>query len=221
MDYVELLSRLEKLDTCAVSDALDAMREGGVVTGIARRSTRHAIAGRVRTLKMAAGAPPAGSSSHLGTQSIEEATDTDVIVIEQSTGVDAAAWGGVLAEAAHHKHIRGVIVDGAIRDVDAINETGLPVFSRSLTPKSARGRIHEQAVNVEVTIGGVAVNPGDFVIADGTGVVFLPAAIAADAIAAAEKIAVRDRQMIESVHEHQPVTEIMGRDYETMLDTQE
>ena len=152
MDYIELLDRLDNLDTCAVSDALDALGHPGVVTGICRQSTRQTVAGRVRTLKMGAGKPPGGSTAHLGTASIDEASDTDVIVIEQRTGVDAATWGGVLSEAAHHKHVRGVIVDGAVRDIDEINETGLPVFARSVTPLSARGRIHEVAVNVSVTI---------------------------------------------------------------------
>ena len=221
MDVIELLPRLERLDSCALSDALDALGEPGVVTGIARQSTRQSIAGRVRTMKMAAGSPPGGSTVHLGVRSIDEADDTDVIVIEQKTGVDAATWGGVLSEAAHHKHIRGVVIDGAARDIDEINETGLPVFARSVTPKSARGRIHEAAINVAVSIGDVTVNPGDLVFADGTGVVFLPGNIAEEVIRKAEAIAEKERQMVDAVHEHKPVTEVMGRDYETMLGTQE
>ena len=221
MDVIELLPRLERLDSCALSDALDAMGRPGVVTGIARRSTKQCVAGRVRTLKMAAGSPPGGSTVHLGVRSIDEADDTDVIVIEQKTGVDAATWGGVLSEAAHHKHIRGIVIDGAVRDVDEINETGLPVFARSVTPLSARGRIHEEAINVPVSIGDVTVNSGDLVLADGTGVVFLAQDIAEEAIGRAEAIADKERQMVEAVHEHKPVTEVMGREYETMLGTQE
>ena len=221
MDVIDLLPRLERLDSCALSDALDSMGKPGVVTGIARQSTRQSIAGRVRTMKMAAGAPPEGSTVHLGVRSIDEADDTDVIVIEQKSGVDAATWGGVLSEATHHKHIRGVIIDGAARDIDEINETGLPVFSRSVTPLSARGRIHEEAINIPVTIGDVIVNPGDLVFADGTGVVFLAAHIAEEVITKAEAIADKERQMVEAVHEHKPVTEVMGKDYETMLGTQE
>jgi regulator of RNase E activity RraA len=221
LDYNALLDRLQKLDCCAVSDALDALGQAGVVTGITRQATRQSIAGRVRTMKLAAGQPPQGSKLHLGVRSIDEATDIDVIVIEQRTGVEAAAWGGVLSEAAHHKHIRGVIIDGAVRDVDDINETGLPVFARTITPLSARGRIHEAAVNVPVQVGDVAVEPGDLVIADGTGVVFLKPEVAEEAIARAETIADLERRMVEAVHEHKPVTEIMGKDYETMLGTQE
>ena len=178
MDFVELITRLEKLDTCAVSDALDSLGVNGVADGIERRSTRQKIAGRVRTMQLAAGKQPDSNAPHLGTRSIEEAEDTDVIVLAQRTGINAACWGGILSEATHHKHIRGVIVEGPARDIDEINETGLPVFSRSITPIAARGRIHEAAVNVAVDIGGVVVEPGDLVIADGTGVVFVPAAIA-------------------------------------------
>ena len=221
MDIIDLLPRLERLDSCALSDALDALGRPGVVTGITRQSTRQAVAGRVRTMKMAAGSPPGESTVHLGVRSIDEAEDTDVIVIEQKSGVDAATWGGVLSEATHHKHIRGVVIEGAVRDIDEINETGLPVFARSVTPLSARGRIHEEAINVPVTIGTVTVNPGDLVFADGTGVVFLAQDIAEEIIQQAERIADKERLMVEAVHEHKPVTEVMGKDYETMLGTQE
>lgn len=221
MDVIDLLSRLERLDSCALSDALDAMGRAGVVTDIVRRSTKQSVAGRVRTMKVAAGSPPGRSTVHLGERSIDEAEDTDVIVIEQRTGVDAATWGGVLSEAAHHKHIRGVVIDGAVRDIDEINETGLPVFARSVTPISARGRIHEEAINVPVSVGNIDVNPGDLVFADGTGVVFLAQDIAAEAIDKAEDIAEKERLMVEAVHEHKPVTDVLGRDYETMLGTQE
>lgn len=221
MDFVELITRLERLDTCAVSDALDSLGVNGVADGIQRRSTRQKIAGRVRTMQLAAGKQSDSAAPHLGVRSIEEADDTDVIVVEQQTGVDAACWGGVLSEAAHHKHIRGVVVDGPARDIDEINETGLPVFSRSITPTTARGRIHEAAVNVQVTIGGVRVAPGDLVIADGTGVVFVPAAIAAEAIAKAETIAEQEKRMVEAVHEYKSIAEIMDHRYESMLDQED
>jgi regulator of RNase E activity RraA len=221
MDMNDLIDRLQALDVCAVSDALDSLGVSGHAAGIERRSTRQRLTGRVQTMKLAAGSPPGGSKTHLGTRSIEEAGDTDVIVVEQRTGSPAACWGGVLSEAAHHKHIRGVIVEGPARDIDEINETGLPVFSRSVSPLSARGRIHESAINVPIQVGDVTVEPGDLVIADGSGVVFIPEAIAEKAIDKAEAIAERERQMVAAIHENKPVREVMGRDYETMLATQD
>lgn len=230
MDYAALVDRLSRLDTCAVSDALDALGGGGggstggtsgAVAGIERRSTQATVAGRVRTVKLAAGPPPAGAKSHLGTDAIVAAGDTDVIVVEQRSGVEAAGWGGVLATAAHRKRIRGVVVEGPARDIDEYERLGFPVFSRSTTPRTARGRIHQAATDVAVRVGDIAVAPGDLVIADGTGVVFVAAAIAAQALAAAERIAARERLMSADVLAGRPVTEVMGRDYETMLGTQE
>jgi regulator of RNase E activity RraA len=72
-----------------------------------------------------------------------------------------------------------------------------------------------------VQVGDVTVEPGDLVIADGSGVVFIPESIAETAIAKAEEIADRERQMVAAIHENRPVREVMGRDYETMLGTQD
>ena len=221
MDYSSLVDRLSALDTCAVSDALDSIGAGGAVSGLSRRSTNATIAGRVRTIKLAAGKPAGGSGSHLGTQTIVESSAIDVIVVEQRTGIEAAGWGGVLATAAHHKGVRGVIVEGPSRDIDEYERIGLPVFSRSATPRTARGRIHQAAINVEIRVGEVAVAPGDLVIADGTGVVFVPADMSEEVLEIAEKITAREQLMSAGVLAGQPVTEVMGKTYETMLGTQD
>ena len=221
MDYSSLVDRLAALDTCAVSDALDSLGVSGVASGLRRRSTKATIAGRVQTIKLAAGKPAGGSGSHLGTQTIVESSAIDIIVVEQRTGIEAAGWGGVLATAAHHKGIRGVIVEGPARDIDEYERIGLPVISRSTTPRTARGRIHQAATNVEIRVGDIAVAPGDLVIADGTGVVFVPADVAEKALAIAEKITARERLMSADVLSDHPVTEVMGKDYETMLGTQD
>ena len=112
MDTAALVERLSALDTCAVSDALDSMGKSGAVIGLVRRSTNATIAGRVQTMKLSAGKPPGDSNSHLGTYSIEAARETDVIVVEQRSGIDAAGWGGLLATAAKTKGVRGIIIEG-------------------------------------------------------------------------------------------------------------
>lgn len=220
MDYDSLLDRMTALDACAVSDALDSLGINGVVETLTRRSTTDKIVGRVQTMKLSAGAPPEGSKTHLGTRSVEQAESIDVIVVEQRTGINAAGWGGVLATAAKQKGVRGVIVEGPARDVDEYEKIGLPVFSRSVTPRTARGRIYESGVNVGVEVGDVHVNPGDLVVADATGVVFVPAEFAVQAIEVAERIVAREKLMADAVTSGEPVTSVMGADYETMLGTQ-
>ena len=116
----------------------------------------------------------------------------DVIVIEQKSGIDAAGWGGILSIGAKTKGVSGVIVDGPARDIDEATDLGFPVYARSVTARTARGRIIEVSTGQPVTIGDVTVTDGDYVLADGSAVTFIPAAQIEQVIAEAEKLAARE-----------------------------
>jgi regulator of RNase E activity RraA len=216
-----LLERLRRLDVCAVSDALDRLRiDGQVAVGLVQQASNRRVCGRVVTYRLApAGqaAPGAGPVRHLGTTAIELARPGDVIVAEQRTGIDAGCWGGILSLAASIRGVAGVIADGPVRDIDEARACDLPIFCRSLTPRTARGRVEEAEVNRPVRIDGVTVHAGDLVIADGSGVAFVPAAEAARVIEVAERIAGREAAMAKDLLAGRPVTEVMGQDYEHML----
>ena len=213
----DAIGRLARLDACAVSDALDKLGLHGAVTGIQRLSSTRRISGRVITVQMQKddGRPPA--SRHLGTTAIEAAEPGDVIVMEQRTGIDAACWGGNLSFGAKLRHVSGVIVDGPARDIDEARDYDFPVFARTATSRTARGRIVEAGTNVPITVGDVTVNPGDFVVADGSAVVFIAHADAERVLDAAETIAERERAMVAALREGTPISQVMGRNYETML----
>jgi 4-hydroxy-4-methyl-2-oxoglutarate aldolase len=212
----DLVARLAKLDTCAVSDALDRLGLRGTVTGIRPLSLPVRIAGRVVTVKLKPKEDEV-STRHLGTAAIVAASPGDVIVIDHQAREDAAGWGGILSTAAKVKGIAGVIVDGACRDIDESRDAGFPVFGRVAVPLTARGRAVEASTNEPVSMGGVTVSPGDFVIADGSGVVFVASARAGEVLAAAEEIAAREAEMTKAVLAGQSVVDVMGRNYETML----
>jgi len=213
----DFVARLEKLDVCAVSDALDTFGLKGAHSGLPRRSTRKRIAGTVQTVKLHAQAPAGGSKRHLGTAAIEASDDLTVIVVEQRTGIDCAGWGGVLANAAKTRGVRGVIMEGPARDIDEYEEIGFPVFSRYTTPHTARGRVWEQDFGVPVLVGDAIVNPGDYVLADGSGVVFIAADRIAEILPVAEQIAEKERLMTRDVLAGKPVSLVMGTNYENML----
>jgi regulator of RNase E activity RraA len=212
----ETLARLARLDACAVSDALDKLGLAGAVTGIQRLTTSRRISGRVHTVRMDKddGSP---STRHLGTTAIEASQPGDVIVMEQRTGLDAACWGGNLSFGAQLRQVAGVIVDGPARDIDEARDYDFPVFARAATARTARGRIREGATDVPISVGDVTVHPGDFVVADGSGVVFIPQADIDRVLQAAEAIAARERAMVAALKEGTPISEVMGRTYETML----
>jgi regulator of RNase E activity RraA len=211
------IRRLQALDSCAVSDALDRLQLAGAVAGIPRRCGSGVVAGRVITVKLGTPGDPSNLSRHLCTAAIEAAGPGNVIVVEQRTGIDAAGWGGILSLAARTRGIAGVIVDGPARDIDESARLDLPVFARSLTARTARGRIVEVAWNVPISVGDVTVAPGAFVIADGSGVVFIAADDCPRVLDAAETIAAREAAMAEAVRSGRPVSEVMGGDYERML----
>jgi len=217
-DRDTIIVRLEHLDACAVSDALDALQLKGAQSGIPRRSTRQRVVGQVQTVKLSDQPPEGGSKRHLGTAAIDAADDKTVIVVEQRTGIDCAGWGGVLANAARVKGVRGVIMEGPARDIDEYEEIGFPVFSRSTTPHTARGRVWEQSFGEPIQVGDVTVAAGDYVVADGSGVVFISAAQVEEVLAVAEKIMRKEILMTEDVVSGKPVSEVMGTNYETMLE---
>jgi 4-hydroxy-4-methyl-2-oxoglutarate aldolase len=217
----EIVVRLLRLDSCAVSDALDKLGLPPAVTGLPPQSVARKIAGKVHTVKLVAkeAAPPAtGAPRHLGTAAIEACGPGEIIVIEQRTGIDAGSWGGILSLGAKVKGVAGVIADGPLRDVDEARGLDFPVYSRSVTARTARNRVVEVATDVPVEIGESRVQPGDYALADATGVCFLPAAHAPEIVAEAETIAMREAAMGKALLTGRRITEVMGAAYEKMLE---
>ena len=214
------VKRLQRLDVCAVSDAMDKLGLPPSVSGLTQQSTQQGIAGKVVTYKLvpAAQVPPhEGAPRHLGTTAIEAAQPGDVIVIEQRTGLDAGSWGGILSLAAQLRQVAGVVVDGPVRDIDEARAYDFPVYARGLTARTARSRVAEAFTNQPVRIGEVTVCPGDFVIADASGAVFIAAADIERVLQAAEMIVGREAAMAQALRAGQPVSQVMGADYEHML----
>ena len=209
--------RLSRLDCCAVSDALDKLKLGGVVSGLPQLSGSGRIAGRVVTMRLGTGSAPPGPARHLGTTAIESASPGDVIVVEQKSGVEAGSWGGILTLGAKLRGVAGVIADGPVRDIDEAKSMDFPVFARACTARTARGRVVELATNGPVEIGNVRVNPGDYVIADGSGVAFIKPEDIGRVLDAAESIAAREAAMAQALREGRAITEVMGANYEHML----
>lgn len=211
-----LVDRLAKLDSCAISDAMDREGKGTAILGLERLSTDRRIAGRAVTVQLGA-ADGRTTSRHLCTAAVEASGAGDIIVIAHEGRLDVAGWGGVLSAAATKRGVEGVVIDGACRDIDESREMGLPVYGRRAVPVTARGRIIEYEWNIPVICAGIEVSPGDYVLADGSGVVVVPQAIAETVIATAERIVAKEKLMAADVEAGKPVSEVMGTDYETML----
>ncbi len=216
----DYLTRLSRLDCCAISDALDQLGLPASVTGLACQTSPRRICGQVITVRLAAGKAPEGSPvRHLCTTAVELGGPGSVIVVEQRTGIEAAGWGGILSTAARARGVEGVIMEGLARDIDESDQLGFTVYARGATARTARGRIHEAATGEPVQVGDVIVAQGDWIVADRSGTAFIPAARIADVLEAAERIAAREAAMAKAVLAGQPSTEVMGASYEHLLET--
>ena len=131
----------------------------------------------------------------------------DVLVIQ---GVNEVSnMGGMSATIGHRQGQLGAIVDGAVRDVDHPRGIGYAIWSRSVSPLTGKWRVKTVAVNKPVTICGIPVNPGDLVLADETGVCFIPPARAAEVLARAQRIAENEVARQAKIDAGAPVSELV------------
>lgn len=127
-----LTERLAALDTCVLSDALDALGVTGVAEGLNRLATTRKVAGRVMTVKLEE-ARGRTAPRHLCTAAVDAAAPGDVIVVEHHARADCAGWGGILSKAAALKGLSGTIIDGMARDIDEAEQFGYPVYGATET----------------------------------------------------------------------------------------
>ena len=103
---------------------------------------------------------------------IEYIQEGDMVVV--STLVeDTAGWGEFTSLSAKMKGAQGAVIDGAVTDVREIEEMKFPIFAKAITPRTTFREGYGD-INIRVVCGGVAIDPGDLVVADENGVVVVP-----------------------------------------------
>jgi len=179
----DLLSRLKELPVANVGDAMG--RISAADSGIRPMWPGARLVARAYTVLTRSG------DNQVIHEAVDRAGAGEVVVVNGFGDVTRALIGELIAGRAKVNALGGFVIDGAIRDVDAIEGLQLPVFARAVTPagpyKFGPGR-HQ----VPVAIGGQCVLPGDVVVGDGDGVVVIPIAELATTVAAAEKIKINE-----------------------------
>jgi 4-hydroxy-4-methyl-2-oxoglutarate aldolase len=136
----------------------------------------------------------------------EQCRAGDVLVVACTTDNTDGMFGELLATSLKARDVRGLVIDAGTRDVAALKKIGFPVWSRAI---SAKGTVKSTlgCINIPVVCAGVAVRPGDIIVADDDGVVVVPAADIADTLAAAEK-----RQASEEEKRQKLASGVLGLD---------
>lgn len=119
---------------------------------------------------------------------------------------DVIIMGSLMSQRALSRGIAGAVVDGAVRDIDEIEEIGFPVFSRYVCPRAGT---HAEIGEWQTTIccGRVPVSPGDWVVADRSGIAIVPSAICTEIAAEAAAICAREVRIAEFLRAGRPLSE--------------
>src|SRR4051812_9849543 len=145
---------------------------------------------------------------HLG---VTLAPRGSVLVVDASDEPERGYWGEVLTTGAEVRGIAGLVIDGCVRDVAALEAHGFPVFSAGVALRGA-AKVAGGAVGVPVTVGGVDVAPGDWVVGDRDGVAVVPAAQLAEVIAAGEARAKKEAELFVRLRDGATTVELLDLD---------
>lgn len=194
---VRLVLDTPDVSTATVSDALDVLGIEGCVPGLRSMSGRRAAGPAFTVLfEPVPDGAPAPAADY-----VDDVPAGAVVVLANGGRTDCTVWGGLLSAVAAQRGIAATVVDGACRDVDDTVEAGHQVWAVAAYMRSGKNRARMAAVQQPVVVGGVPVAPGDVVVADGNGVVVVPAARAADVAAAVERVAAVERAVLAAVQE--------------------
>lgn len=181
----------ERLARCYSGVIYDVLRARGhtqciVSPQIVPLDVAMVAAGPVFTVR---GLPDATVSAHESllrwTELLSRAPPGHVVMV-QGNDAERALMGELSAETLQFRGVRGYIVDGGCRDTAFIRRLGFPVFCDKATPRDIVGAWVPVAYDEPINFGQVVVRAGDHVLADCDGIVVIPAAMAAEVIAAAE-----------------------------------
>lgn len=202
------LDRLARLDTTTVSDALDFLNLPGATVGILPLWKCPRIVGLASTIQLG---PKANSTPtvHLISPVIADINSKDRVLVIAGGKEGISCWGDILANASHVKGIKGTVIDGFSRDIEANEKIGYPVYGRGVTMISARNRVIQINSGTPIQFAGLTVSEDDFVIADRCGTVFVSADRIHEVLDLAERIAKRQDGMVRAVRTGKSVEDVM------------
>jgi 3-hexulose-6-phosphate synthase/6-phospho-3-hexuloisomerase len=194
----EILALLMQVSAPNVSDA---MHRKGAMSGIVSICGNVKMVGRAVTVQTLAGdwAKPV--------EAIDVARKDEVIVINNDGATHIAPWGELATLSCVKKGIAGVVIDGAVRDVDDIRAMKYPLFAKAVVPNAGEPKGFGE-INAEILCGGQAVRPGDWITGDESGVVVIPAERAYEVARRALEIKKNEERIREEIRRGSTLSEV-------------
>ena len=179
----------------AVADICDALGRNAALPSALKPFNNNRILGTAYTVNLPA------SENLLLYYAVDNARPGDVLVISCAGYTERAVAGEIVAALGKARGLAGFVIDGAVRDAEALRQTDFPVYARAVSPngpyKDAGGEI-----NVPVSMGNVVIQPGDLIVADADGIVSIRRQEAASVAEQARKITEAGLKKLRSIEKH-------------------
>ncbi|MCY4209103.1 MAG: RraA family protein [Roseovarius sp.] len=206
----DILEKFDAVVKCLSATAVfaDVQYRTGVMDSGIKPAFRAKICGQALTVQLSKGdlVDPL--------KALEMGQPGDIIVVDAGGDPNTSVCGGLMGGLAQNRGIRGMIVDGAGRDTDELEEIGWPIWTRAITPRGTHTmfsqRKEELSINIPIQCGSIVVNPGDFVIADLMGVTVVPLARAEKTVQLAQEQADREEETRKWVAQGKTVEDLLN-----------
>lgn len=185
----DLLARYRGLASSNVADAMG--RFGFMDPGMRSRSGL-ALCGIAVTVQCR---PADNLMVH---KALQVAAPGEIVVVSTCGNTTSAVFGELMCHTAAAAKLGGIVVDGAIRDVDGITRLGMPAFSRAVCPGSC-DKDGPGEINASISCGGTVVSPGDIVVGDADGIAVVPRASAAEVLDLVAELMEREKKRIAEI----------------------
>ncbi|MCY3984583.1 MAG: RraA family protein [Roseovarius sp.] len=206
----DILEKFDAVVKCLSATAVfaDVQYRTGVMDSGIKPAFRAKICGQALTVQLSKGdlVDPL--------KALEMGQPGDIVVVDAGGDPNTSVCGGLMGGLAQNRGIRGMIVDGAGRDTDELEEIGWPIWTRAITPRGTHTmfsqRKEELSINIPIQCGSIVVNPGDFVIADLMGVTVVPLARAEKTVQLAQEQADREEETRKWVAQGKTVEDLLN-----------
>ncbi|WP_305985821.1 RraA family protein [Roseibium sp. MMSF_3544] len=206
----DLLEKFDDVVKCYSATAVfaDVQYRTGVMDSGIKPAFRAKVTGQAITVQLSKGdlVDPL--------KALEMGQPGDIIVVDAGGDPNTSVCGGLMGGLAQNRGIRAMIVDGAGRDTDELEDIGWPIWTRAITPRGTHtmfsGRKEELSINVPIQCGGIVVKPGDFIVADLMGVTVIPLERAEEAVQQAREQADREEETRKWVAKGKTVEDLLN-----------
>jgi len=195
----EIVSLLRSVSSSNISDA---MHRKGAMRGIHPLIPGKKIVGKAITVQTFAGdwAKPV--------EAIDLAGPGDVLVIYNGSN-SIAPWGGLATLSCKIKGVEGVVVDGAVRDLQEIRPMDYPLFSSDVVPNAGDPKGMGE-INSEIVCGGQTVRPGDYIVGDDSGVVVIPKERVYEIARRAKEVEKTENRLFEEISRGKTLSQVVS-----------